>query len=52
MGRRVLIAGGGIGGLSAALCLDRAGHDVTVFESVTEPRELGVGINQFPWFGH
>ncbi|MEZ5343482.1 MAG: flavin-dependent oxidoreductase [Acidimicrobiales bacterium] len=45
---RVLIAGGGIGGLSAALSLHRAGHEVTVFESVTEPRELGVGINLLP----
>lgn len=48
MGRSVLIAGGGIGGLSAALCLHRTGHEVTVFESVTEPRELGVGINLLP----
>ncbi len=46
--RRVLIAGGGIGGLTAALCLHAAGHDVTVFESVREPRELGVGINVQP----
>ena len=48
MGRSTLIAGGGIGGLVAALCLNRAGHDVTVFETVSEPRELGVGINLLP----
>ena len=48
MGRSVLVAGGGIGGLSAALCLHRAGHEVTVFETVSEPRELGVGINLLP----
>lgn len=45
---RVLLAGGGIGGLTAALCLHRAGHQVTVFESVRQPRELGVGINLLP----
>lgn len=48
MGRSVLVAGGGIGGLSAALCLRRTGHEVTVFETVSEPRELGVGINLLP----
>jgi 5-methylphenazine-1-carboxylate 1-monooxygenase len=46
--RRALIAGGGIGGLVAALALDRAGLDVTVFEAAQEIRPLGVGINLQP----
>ena len=45
---RVLIAGGGIGGLVAALCLHREGVDVSVHESVEEFRPLGVGINLLP----
>jgi len=44
----VTIAGGGIGGLVAAMCLHDAGHEVDVFESVVEPSELGVGINVLP----
>ncbi len=44
----VTIAGGGIGGLVAAMCLHDAGHEVDVFESVLEPAELGVGINVLP----
>jgi 2-polyprenyl-6-methoxyphenol hydroxylase-like FAD-dependent oxidoreductase len=45
---RVLIAGGGIAGLVAALALHRKGIDCTVFESVPEIRALGVGINLLP----
>ena len=41
----VVIAGGGIGGLTAALCLHRAGIEVTVYEAVEELRALGLGIN-------
>lgn len=47
-GHKILIAGGGITGLSAAISLHRQGHEVTVFESVRAPRELGVGINLLP----
>ncbi|HKV17039.1 MAG TPA: FAD-dependent monooxygenase, partial [Reyranella sp.] len=42
---KILIAGAGIGGLTAAMCLHRAGFDVQVFEAVSELRPLGVGIN-------
>jgi 2-polyprenyl-6-methoxyphenol hydroxylase-like FAD-dependent oxidoreductase len=44
----VLIVGGGIGGLAAALSLHAAGIQSTVFEQVAKPRELGVGINTLP----
>ncbi len=44
----VIIAGGGIGGMTAALCLHRAGVRTTVFESTAEIKELGVGINLLP----
>jgi 2-polyprenyl-6-methoxyphenol hydroxylase-like FAD-dependent oxidoreductase len=42
---KIVIAGAGIGGLTAALCLKRAGFDVAVYEAVSELRPLGVGIN-------
>ena len=45
---RVLIAGGGIGGLSLALTLHQIGVDCTVFESVRSLKPLGVGINLQP----
>lgn len=41
---RILIAGAGIGGLTAALALLRDGHDVQVFEQATELREVGAGV--------
>lgn len=43
-----MIAGGGIGGLTAALSLHRAGFPVRVFESVGRIQALGVGINLLP----
>ena len=45
---KVLIVGGGIGGLVTALCLQRAGIEARVFESAAEIRPLGVGINLLP----
>lgn len=45
---KALIAGGGIGGLTAALFLHRIGFEVHVFERADEVRELGVGINLLP----
>ncbi len=40
----VLIAGGGIGGLTAALALLRRGFDVDVYEQAAELREVGAGV--------
>ena len=41
---RILIAGAGIGGLTAALALLRDGHQVQLFEQATELREVGAGV--------
>ena len=41
---RVLIAGGGIGGLTAALALLRRGIDVEVFEQAAALKEVGAGV--------
>ncbi|MFG6432704.1 flavin-dependent oxidoreductase [Roseateles sp. LYH14W] len=45
---KIVISGGGIGGLTTALALQTRGHDVTVLEAVREPKPLGVGINLLP----
>ncbi|GGC48170.1 flavin-dependent oxidoreductase [Chelatococcus reniformis] len=45
---KALIAGGGIGGLTTALALHRAGIEVEIFERADAVRELGVGINMLP----
>jgi 2-polyprenyl-6-methoxyphenol hydroxylase-like FAD-dependent oxidoreductase len=44
----VLIIGGGIGGLTLALMLGRAGMPCRVFEAAPEVKPLGVGINLLP----
>jgi 2-polyprenyl-6-methoxyphenol hydroxylase-like FAD-dependent oxidoreductase len=43
-GRQVVVVGGAVGGLAAALLLARAGATVTVLERVAEPAAVGAGI--------
>ena len=44
----IAIIGGGIGGLTAAACLLRAGFDVHVYEQASRLSEVGAGINIGP----
>jgi salicylate hydroxylase len=46
--RQVLVAGGGIGGLAAALALARRGHAVKVLEQSAQIGEIGAGIQLGP----
>ena len=41
---RILIAGAGLGGLTAASCLMKAGHTVEVYEQAPQLGEVGAGI--------
>lgn len=45
---KIIIAGAGIGGLTTALYLHKAGFDVHIYESAREIKPLGVGINLLP----
>jgi salicylate hydroxylase len=44
----ILIAGGGIGGMAAALALLNRGHAVDVYEQAEELKELGAGVQISP----
>jgi salicylate hydroxylase len=44
----VLVLGGGIGGLAAALALARKGRQVRLFEQASELKEIGAGIQLGP----
>ena len=44
----VIVAGGGIGGLAAALALVRQGFSVTVLEQSPQIGEIGAGIQLGP----
>jgi 2-polyprenyl-6-methoxyphenol hydroxylase-like FAD-dependent oxidoreductase len=48
MQMKVLVIGGGVGGLATALSLHQAGIPVRVFESVPELSSIGAGINLQP----
>ena len=41
---RILVAGAGIGGLTTASCLAKAGHHVEVYEQAPQLVEIGAGI--------
>ncbi|GLB39359.1 putative FAD binding domain containing protein [Lyophyllum shimeji] len=45
---RVIVVGCGVGGLAAAVCLGKAGHEVVVVDGATELREVGAGIQISP----
>ena len=52
MGLKVAIAGGGIGGLAAALALARSGQQVELFEKAGAFAEIGAGIQLGPNVTH
>jgi len=47
-GLRIGICGGGVGGLAAAIALDKEGHDPVVFEQATQFTRIGSDVNLTP----
>ena len=45
---KILISGGGVGGLTAALSFLHHGADVTVLEQAPELNEMGAGFKSHP----
>jgi 2-polyprenyl-6-methoxyphenol hydroxylase-like FAD-dependent oxidoreductase len=48
VGLKVAIAGGGVGGLTAAIALGQRGHDVLLYEKTTSFSEVGAGLSLWP----
>ncbi|MFM7244762.1 MAG: FAD-dependent urate hydroxylase HpxO [Planctomycetaceae bacterium] len=55
---KVIVVGAGIGGASAAIALTRLGHEVTVYDQMTENRPVGAalslwsnGVKVLNWLG-
>ena len=48
MALRAVVAGGGIGGIAAAVALARAGIDVGVYEQAQQLAEVGAGVSLAP----
>lgn len=46
--RTAIVVGAGIGGLAAAIALERAGWEVSVYEAEAELRPLGAGLSIWP----
>lgn len=46
--KRIIVAGAGLGGLTAAIALRRFGFEVTVLEQAAQLREIGAGVQLAP----
>jgi salicylate hydroxylase len=47
-GLKIAIAGGGVGGMAAAIALRKSGHDVEVFEQAVDYKRVGADVNLTP----